>query len=129
MYFGFTIPELIVLVFLIILSIATLVAALNKNWINRRIERIFEWFENGFEDTGGWLKKILFAAYLYPGRFTSNIQHDGWRNGLTASSLVISSFLFAALLGIVLFIAFWLIIITIALWLIGTILGGGTKRY
>ncbi len=129
MYFSHTIPELIVIVFLIILSVATFIAALNKAWLNNRIERIFDWFENGYEDAGGWLKKLLFAAYLFPGRFTSNIQHDGWRNGLVASSLIISTCIFAAILGIVLFIGFWLIVITIALWLFGAILGGGSKRY
>ena len=127
MYWGFTIPELIVIFLLFLLALGTLVAALNKDAINYRISNLFNWFEDGFYEAGGWFSRLLYSIFLYPARFSQNIKHDGWRNGMTIGAISLSAVIFSGLLGLFLFIGIGFIIITIVLWILGSILGSGSN--
>lgn len=127
MILGYTTPEIIVALVLFALSAGALVAAIDSYSLNARIINLFEWFEESYDDAGGWFTRLLWGVFLFPSRAALKINHEGWRSGLVASSLFASVFVFFALLGLFIFIGIGFLVITIALWLLGAILGGSSK--
>jgi len=127
MYWGYTIPELIFIFLLFQLALGTLIAAINNETVNLRISNLFNWFDDGFYETSGWFRRLLYSIFLYPARFSQIIKHDGWRNGLTLGSISLSAIVFSAFIGLFIFIGIGFIIITLILYIIGAILGSGSN--
>ncbi|MDD3875158.1 MAG: hypothetical protein PHT69_00895 [Bacteroidales bacterium] len=127
MFWNFTYFEIFFIILLVSLVLTTLIATINANVINERFQSIYNGLDDKFSTTGGWFLKLLLGAFVFPARFFVNVNHDGWKSGFMAGSMLFSLFIFLGIISLMIFIAFWLLIIVVALWLLGAIFGGSSR--
>jgi len=129
MYWGYTYPELFFMMVLTSLVITTLIATINAEVINEKLEGLYNFVDDRFTTSRGWLTRLLLGVFVFPARFFTNLRHEGWKSGFMTGSMFFSLFIFLGVISLLLFITFWIVIIFVALWLLGVLFGGGRRRY
>lgn len=131
MYFGYTVQELILIITITPILIATIVAVLNFEWLNNGIMNFHNWIVHKHSNTKSRILRFFLSFFKYPGQLPQNVSHNGWKSGLTLFSSTYSTIILGGILvgiGIITYyiimVALVVIVVVVILAILGMILGG-----
>lgn len=90
--------------------IGLLIAILNVDSINNAIDNFHHWINNQHKNAKSDIAKFFFFLFKYPNQYAQQINHEGWRSGMTFVASTIAISLTVSVISAALFIGFWLLI-------------------